>query len=67
MGSEKKYFAVVASDRLLFITSKLEKVESSIEYGKIKGIVISTKVPTMFEIHSDIIIDIYALERKSLI
>ncbi|CAD8096135.1 unnamed protein product [Paramecium primaurelia] len=67
LTSDKKYFAVVASDRLLFIASKLEKVEMSLEYGKIKGIVISTRVPTMFQIHTDIIIDVYALERKQLI
>lgn len=48
MANEKHYFAVVASDRLFFIGSRLEKVEMSIEYGKIKGLVISSRVSTMF-------------------
>lgn len=62
--NQKSYFLAVASDRLLIIGERMERVEQSIEFLKIQGIVISTKLMTLFRIHADMIYEMQSLDRK---
>lgn len=43
MWNEKYYFLAIASDRAMIISERLERVEESLEFDKIKGIVVSAK------------------------
>lgn len=54
----------IATDRLLIISEKFERVESSIEYGKIKGLVLSTKETTLFRLYTDKVIEFHCLDRS---
>lgn len=61
---EKSYFMAIATDRLLIISERFERVESSIEYGKIKGLVVSTKEATLFRLYTDKVKEFHCLDRS---